>query len=474
MPNKEFVQAQIEQAGTSGFSSKSAEEAVIGKMLLDSGAAKANASKLTAGDFYYTNYGKIFRGIQGVITKNQDVDLITVDAVLNQMFPSEASALSEAMVKCSQTKLNHAVHKIDDYIQIVRDLSTRRKAIASFEGLVSELKDPTKDIGEIIGKIREETSIITGTSHRWENIQDVLLATYEHLEKRQSGEIKSITSGMQNIDKKIGGFFGGELTIIGARPAVGKSAFGANIALGAARAGFKIAIVSREMTDIQYGTRLFAHGTEVDGMKFRTAKIDSDEWGRIAECLGDIGTLPIDFMFTVRTVEDLVNEVTQRVERKELDMLVIDYLQLMETQRQFKQENLRVGYISTTLKHLATDCNIPIIALAQVNRDSDGKMPMLKDLKDSGSIEQDADGVIFLHRPENIKDPYVHKDDTKQIYDRVTNKYIIPFEEINKTGAYLCVYVAKQRQGEIGGTYLNFKPSTMKYSEITRDKEGRG
>ena len=463
MPNKEFVQAQIAEAGTSGFSSKAAEEAVIGKMLLDSGAAKANASKLTESDFYYTNYGKVFRGIQAVITKGLNVDLITVDTALNQLFPQDAIALSEVMVKCSQTKLTHAVHKIDDYIQIVKDLAARRKAIASFEGLVSELKDPTKDISEIIDKVRQEIGYITGVNHKWENIQDVLLATYEYLEKRQSGQIKSITTGLKKVDELIGGFYGGELTIIGARPSVGKSAFGANIALAAARNGFKVAVVSREMTDVQYGSRMIAHAAWLDGMKIRKGEINEDEWVKIADCIGDLGTLPIDFMFSVRTVEDLVTEVTQRVERKELDMLIVDYLQIMETRRQFRQENLRVGYISTTLKHLATDCNIPIIALAQVNRDSDGKMPQLKDLKASGDIEQDADGVIFLHRPSSAKDEYVHPDDREHFDELTSDDYV-----------YICIGVAKQRQGAIGRACVRFDPSQMRYIEIIRDKEGRG
>ena len=461
--SKEFIQEQIVKASLSNFANQTAEQAIIGKMILDHKAAEEYATELTESDFYFSHYGKIFRGIQAVLTKRQTVDLITVDEALSKLFPNDMNELPKAMVECSNAKIQFNVHGITDYIQIVKDLSTRRRAIYSFEELLLRLKDPSQEIADVLEKMRFESGKLTQTKHTWENIQDVLLATYEYLEKRQRGDIKSITTGVGVLDKLIGGFFGGELTVIGARPSVGKSAFGANIALSAARDGFRVNVVSCEMSDEQYGSRIISHEAWVDGMKLRTGDINDDDWDRISAAIGDAGELPIDFMFTVRTVEDLVKEVHRKVERKELDMLIVDYLQLLQTERRFNQESLRIGHISRTLKMLALECNIPIIALAQVNRDSDGRMPCLKDLKASGDIEQDADGVIFLHRPESANDSYVAKDDRKC------------FAEWQEKGViYLCVGVAKQRNGSIGKANILFDPMFMNYIEIERYREAPG
>ena len=456
----DYVQQQIIQAQGSDFSSSEAEQAVLGYMLTGGADAETYASELKPQDFYYDKHGKIFRGVQAVLAKRQSVDLITVDAALTELYPLEMTELSPLMVSCSDMCFKFKAHGIADYVRIVKALSTRRQSIHSFEGLVAQLKDPTQDIASILERMRAETGQISQGRHTWQSIQDVLLATFEHLEARQNGQIKAITTGVGNIDNLIGGFFGGELTAIGARPSVGKSAFGVNVALAAARKGFKVAVVSREMTDIQYGARMLSHEAWVDGMSLRKGAIEADEWNRIAEGMAELGGLPIEFMFNVRTVEDLAVEVQRKVARGELDMLIVDYLQLMETGKRFQQENLRVGYISTTLKHLATDCNIPVIALAQVNRDTDGQMPTLKSLKASGDIEQDADGVIFLHRPSHANDPYVDPRD---------REYFGTYEE--KGLVYLSIGVAKQRQGATGKACVLFDPAYMRYIEIDRSGE---
>lgn len=457
---KDYVQEQIIESSTADFSSRQAEEAVIGIMLTDGRIAEENVSALTDKDFYFADNGKIYRGIQAAVAKRQSVDLITVDAALGELFPLELAGLSAKMVGMANAKLKYGVRGIDNYIRIVKDLSTRRKSIHSFEGIMAMLKDPTRDIAEILDHMRAETGQISVGKHKWESIQDVLLATYDYLEKRQQGQVKAITTGIGNIDGLIGGFFAGELTIIGARPSVGKSAFGANIALCAARRGFHVAIVSREMSNIQYGSRVMSREAWVDGMRLRKGEIDADDWGRIAECMGDLGGLPIDFMFTVRTVEDLCIEVQRKVECGELDMLVVDYLQLMETRKRFDKDNLRVGYISATLKNLAMDCNIPVIALAQVGRDAEGSMPTLKNLKDSGNIEQDADGVIFLHRPISANDEWIDRRD-RDSFDVYQQKGL----------TYLCIGVAKQRQGAIGKACVLFEPAFMRYIEIDRSND---
>lgn len=458
MPNH-YVQEQIIQAQDADFSNKQAEEAVLGYFLLGKRDAADYAATLTTEDFYYADHGKIFSGVKAVLAKRQKADLITIDAALTAMYPLEMPALSEIMIRCSNANMQFTIstHSIADYCQIVKDLSARRQSIRTFEGLTAQFRDPTRDIADILEQLRLAAGRIASGKHKWHSMSDVLLATYDYLEKRQQGQIKAITTGVNNIDALIGGFFGGELTIIGARPSVGKSAFGANIALSAARKGFKVAILSREMSDVQYGSRIISHEAWIDGMKLRKGDIDPDDWTRIAERLGELGALPIDFLFTVRTIEDLCQEVRRKVENGQLDMLIVDYLQLMQSQRRFDKDYLRVGYISAELKHLAMDCGIPVIALAQVGRDAEGSMPSLKNLRDSGNIEQDADGVIFLHRAENANDEYIDKRD---------RPYFDDYKERGLT--YLCIGVAKQRQGATGKACVLFDPTLMRYIEIDR------
>lgn len=453
-----YIANQIMQAGATNFASQEAEESVLYSMLTKGDDLSAALNDVSERDFYFTEYGKVFRAIKATAAKGLAVDLVTVDATISELFPDEGRMISNAMVACLHGGVSW--RNIDSYIQIVKELSARRQSIQSVEEIISQLRDPTQDLGTVLDKLRTESRNIEVGKHKIVSMLDIMMATYEYLEKRAKGEEKSITTGIPNVDALIGGFFGGELTVIGARPSVGKSAFGANIAIEAAKKGFKVAVVSREMTDIQFGQRMISHDTFIDGMKLRKVDLSADDWCSIAEVLMPLSNLPISFMFTVRTVEDLRRECQKMVDKNELDMLIVDYLQLMHTTKNIKEEHLRVGYISKSLKDMATDFNIPIIALAQVNRDTDGQMPTLKSLKASGDIEQDADGVIFLHRPSSENDPYVDPRD---------KEYFGMYEKQELT--YICIGVAKQRQGAVGKACVLFNPAIMRYYPIERGSE---
>lgn len=455
----DYIQQVISEASAADFSSKTAERSILCRFLTKSAEAELYARELKQADFYYGDHGCIFRAMQNVLAKNMHVDLVTVDSALHEMYPDSYDLLQNAMMGCVDVEI--AAHRnIEDYIRIVKDLSVRRQSIRSVESLIGALKDPTRDVSEVLDQMRTENAEIQTSRHKWQTMADVLLSTCEYLERRQRGEIKSIATGIANVDRVFGGFFAGELTVVGARPSVGKSAFGANIALAAAREGYKVGIISREMTDIQYGQRMLAHEAWIDGMQIRSADIDTEAWARIVESMAKLGSLPVEFMFSVANVEDLRMEVQRKVERGELDMIVIDYLGLMQTRRKFREENLRIGHICKLLKAIAVDCNIPVVALAQVNRDSDGQMPTLKNLKASGDIEQDADNVIFLHRPQYANDKNVDPRDREL------------FEKYEAGGlAYLCIGIAKQRQGAIGKACVLFDPAHMRYIEIERNRQ---
>lgn len=269
MADDNYVSDQIMQSGTTNFASQEAEESVLYSMLTKGDDLSSALNDISEGDFYFAEYGKVFRAIKATAAKGLAVDLVTVDATISELFPDESRTISNAMVACLHGGTSW--RNIDSYIRVVKELSARRQSIRSVEEIISQLRDPTQDLGTVLDKLRTESRNIEVGKHKIVSMLDIMMATYEYLEKRAKGEEKSITTGIPNVDALIGGFFGGELTVIGARPSVGKSAFGANIAIEAAKKGFKVAVVSREMTDIQFGQRMISHDTFIDGMAATSA-----------------------------------------------------------------------------------------------------------------------------------------------------------------------------------------------------------
>ena len=269
--------------------------------------------------------------------------------------------------------------------------------------------------------------------------------------------------GITSLDEITGGLFGGELTIVAARPSVGKSAFGLNVALSAAHEGFKVGFVSCEMDDKGFGQRTLSREAWVNGDKLRKANIASEEWDSLFTAMTEMHDVPIRFMFNRGskdgiTVESVFRAVKKAARHGEIDLLIVDYIGIMRTVKTFKDERLRIAYISSELKRLATTANIPVVALCQVNRMAQGRMPTMAELRDSGAVEQDADGIIFLHRPDNHEDKSIHPKDVPTFYAMLESGSV-----------YIAISVAKQRNGQTGITQVMFDPAVMRYSEIMRE-----
>lgn len=454
----EYVQEQLAKSQSTGFACIEAEENILRRMITRQGVAETVVTELSPKDFSYLEYGRFFRAIQGLVARQKQVDLISIDAEMTRLYGASGWQPSSLVQIASKNDFTVAKWQdIKDHIKIVKDLSRRRQAISNLEGLVAGLRDPSKDIGETLSEISEAADKIDADEAEWTSIDDVLVRTFEYIEKRQAGEIKAITTGIGNLDRLIGGFFEGEMTVVAARPSVGKSAFGANIALQAANRGFKVGIVSCEMSAEGLGQRLLSHGSWIDGMTLRKADLDDDAWAKLGEAMSSMSVMPIQFLFDCMAIEDVVKTVMRKARKGEIDMLIVDYLQFMETRRRFKEERLRIGYISHALKRLARKARIPVIALAQVTRQGEGAMPTMRMLRESGDIEQDADGIIFLHRPDGPEDSSVDPRDRGGIANWKASGL-----------TYLALGVAKQRNGTIGQANVLFDPSIMRYIEIDR------
>lgn len=456
----EYVAKQIEKSGDAHFTCQAAEESILRRMLKSHEIAGDNADALSGKDFSNVDYGRLFCAIQDVLRSDRHVDAITVEDAIGRLFPRNARRLRDVLVVLTKYRepTDDDIHNIAEHIEIVKSLARRRNASASLNELMRQIENPSKDINETLLAIREavdNSGVDAGDSV---SLQEVMMRTYDYMERRQRGEIKAIKTGLPNLDRLIGGFYGGEFTVIGARPSVGKSAFAQFISLAAAREGHKVGFVSCEMIDIGFGQRIFSNLAKVDGMNIRRGELSDSDWEHCSIAMEEVGNLTIDFKFDSTYIEDIVQWAKKKAKRGEMDMLVVDYLQLVDTHKKFESEHLRVGYISRMLKKLATQLNIPVIAAAQVNRETDGSMPTLKHLKDSGSIEQDCDGVIFLHRPKNADDVCVDSRDKPY------------FDSLAENGfTYMCLGVAKQRQGQIGMVVALYKASETEFTQIRRE-----
>ena len=467
--SSDFVQEQIEQSdGEKNFRNNDAESAVLGFILSGKADAEDIVTALKPDDFGFGGCAKIFKAIQHVVSEGQHADLVTVGQAIADIYPPDIeNKLAPAIIACYRNNFLYRNRNVQEWIQIIKSLSSRRKAIASFDKLVGNLRDPTKDLGETLAEIESAALGAESGDVKWTSASEVAISTFDYLERRQKGEIPSITCGITGIDRIIGGFFGGELTVVAARPSVGKSAFGLNIAMSATDKGYKVCFVSCEMTDTGFGQRMLSRESWINGEVLRKAEMVDDDWDRLATAMSIIGDLPIEFMFPKdnpngMTLENVTRSIRKKAKRKDVDMLIVDYIGILQTERKFKEDRDRVKYITSELKKLSQIANIPVIALCQVNRDAHGSMPTMAQLRDSGAVEQDADGIMFLHRPDNNRDPTIYPDDVAR------------FEDMNSNGTvYLSVSVAKQRNGNTGMINLIFDPRIMRYAEIARMEEQR-
>lgn len=433
----------------SGLYNREAEEAVIGALVSDSRTHKF-VGRLNVKDFAVEEYGSLFDKIMGLVQEKKPVDLV--------MLKEGGASEHEITVALNAMRAVPTTVNTEKYIEIVKDYSFRRQASEMAISFYKQVGDPEQDYRDSILEMRKKLMDLgTAKAQLWDEMSVIMTKTLTGLEKRQKGEDKGIASGVIGLDSIIGGFFPGELTIIGARPGAGKSALGMVIGLSASKAGKKVAICSLEMVAEQYGQRLLSYQSGVDGMKMRLANIGIDEWGQIHEAAAELARLKSAFTFSVRYVEELEEEIQRMMDDTGVDMLIVDYIQLLGSRKKQESERLKVGYISWTLKQLSMRFGIPVIALAQLKRPEFGteRMPTMKDLRESGNLEADADGIILIHQPINKAESAVrtmHKD---------------MFEDwLSKGFRYTVIKVEKQRMGQLGKVSVLFDGSRMKYYGI--------
>lgn len=391
-----------------------AEKSVLGSMFLSRYALQRAVETLSSNQFYSDANATIFKVLSDFCDKGTPVDLTTVTSELvtrNQLKQvGDVEYLTE-IVNIVPTAAN-----IDEYIKIVEEKSLRRKLIAEATEIANTGYTSTDSIGDILDSAEKKIFSVVKTRKGTEfrSIQDVLFKTQADLEKlaQTKGDVTGLATGFYDLDKVTSGLHPNELIIIAARPAMGKTAFALNLATNIAMNSEKgVALFNMEMGAEQLATRMLSSIGQIEGYKLRNGKLEHNDWKRINEAISKLADTKL---FIDDTPGMTIGEIRSKCRRLAsssdgLSVVIIDYLQLITgSERYAGSRQQEVSEISRSLKTMAMELGVPVIALAQLSRNVEGrddKRPILSDLRESGSIEQDADIVAFLYR-----DDYYNKE----------------------------------------------------------------
>lgn len=428
-----------------------AEQAVLGAILLDGDALITVMERIDSDDFYRTSHQHIFEAMVELAQLNEPIDLITLTARLQ-----DKQQLEDVGGVGYLSQLANAVPtaaNVDYYAQIVEEKSMLRRLIRTATQIVSSGYAGEDEVGHLLGeaerRILEISNRRAGTG--FVSIRDVLMEVFERVEHlyNHKGGTTGIPSGFPDLDKMTSGFQPSDLIIVAARPSVGKTAFSLNIAQNVGvRAKETVAIFSLEMGAAQLVQRMICAEANVDAGRLRTGHLEHDDWEKLTMAIGTLSeaNIYIDDSPSI-TVADIRAKCRRLKQEKGLGLILIDYLQLIQGRgKPGESRQQEVSEISRTLKQIARELNVPVIALSQLSRGVEqrqDKRPMMSDLRESGSIEQDADIVAFLYR-----DDY---------YDKETEKKNI-----------IEIIIAKQRNGPVGTVELAFLKQYNKFVSLDR------
>ncbi len=431
-----------------------AEQAVLGSMLTDKDATIAAIEVLKEDDFYREDNKLIYRAILNLYNRAEPVDIITLKSELTSMGKFDAVGGLEYLADLPEKVPTTA--NVERYIKIVEEKAILRNLIKTANEIISLGYDPTEEVENIMDSAEKKIFDIMQSKNQkgYSPIKDVLVDTFSQLEVlyNQKQHITGVPTGFADLDYKTAGLHGSDLILLAARPAMGKTAFALNIATNAAvRAKVPVAIFSLEMSKEQLVNRVLCGEAMVDSNKVRTGKLDEQDWAKLASALGPLSESEI---YIDDTPGISVMEIRAKCRKlkleKNIGLVVIDYLQLIQgSNKRGGSREQEISEISRSLKILAKEINVPVIALSQLSRAPEQRpdhRPMLSDLRESGAIEQDADIVMFLYR-----DDYYNEDsDKKNIAE---------------------VILAKHRAGSTGTVELLWLGNYTKFVNIDKTRE---
>ena len=429
--------------------SMEAEQSVIGSMIMDREAIVAASEMISGDDFYNKQYGVLFETMRELNDGGSPVDLVTLqDRLKTKDVPPEVSSLEfiRELLTASLTSAN-----IKYYAGIVGEKSTLRSLIRLNEEIANTCYAGKESLESILEDTEKRVFQLVQKGHKADNyvpIRQVVMNAMDKIEMaaRNRGSVTGIPTGFLDLDYRTAGLQPSDLVLIAARPSMGKTAFMLNLARNVAfKRDLPMAIFSLEMSKEQLINRMFSMESNVDSQKLRTGQLDDQDWERLIESAGVIGKsgLIIDDTPGI-SITELRSKCRKYKLEHGLSIVMIDYLQLMTGSGRTDSRQQEISDISRSLKALARELSVPVIALSQLSRAVEQRpdhRPMLSDLRESGAIEQDADVVMFLYRD----DYYNHDSEKKGITE---------------------IIIAKQRNGPIGTIELAWLPEYQKFANL--------
>jgi replicative DNA helicase len=430
------------------------EQSVLGALLIDGEAIVRVADFLEAEDFYDPAHKAAFAAMLELFHKHQPVDLLTLSSALQDSEKINAAGGSTYLAELTTAVPTSA--NVVQYAQIVKKKSTLRKLIRAGQSVTALGYDEESPIEDLLEKAEKELFHITQTflKDTFVHIKEILSARYERFaeihEEKDEGKIKGVPTGLHTLDYRLSGLQPSDLVIIAARPGMGKTSLLLNIAQNAAiRFGKTVGIFSLEMSKEQMVDRLFAAMLGVDSWKLQRGKMEDSDFQRMGPIMDELNKANI---FIDDTVSSSISELRAKARRLKmengLDLVIVDYLQLMSTGNKSYAGNRvqEISEISRSLKQLGRELHVPILAASQLSRAVEsrpGNIPQLSDLRESGSIEQDADVVLMMYR----EDMYEEDSDRPGVTD---------------------IYIRKHRNGPTGRVELMFKKEQMRFYDIDK------
>ena len=431
------------------------EQAVLASMLMSREAVVNVADMLTKDDFYQTQYGVIFEAMVELYHEGTSIDLITLMERLKEKGVPESVYGIETMQELMSAVPTSANAK--KYAEIVKDRANMRRVIKLAENAANECYTLKDSSANILSNIENQVLEMTQNANNGDDIvpiREVVDNVLRNIREaaKQQGNVTGVPTGFLDLDDMLTGLHGSELILVAARPAMGKTAFVLNIAeYVILKTDVPVAIFNFEMNKEQLVQRMIAMESQVNSQNIRTGNLQDDQWLKLYESSNIIGgtKLFIEDQSNV-TIGDIRNKCRKLKQRHNVGLIIIDYLQLMSGNGRTDSRQQEVSEISRGLKVLAKELDVPIIALSQLSRAVEARTdhrPMLSDLRESGSIEQVADVVMFIYREDKYRDD-------------------LPEEDKNKAE----IIIAKQRNGATGTVMLGWQGEYTKFVNLERSR----
>ena len=431
-----------------------AEKSLLGAIMISDSVLPEILTIVRPNDFYDEKHRIIFSAMMDLYDSHQPVDLLTITSMLKQK--KQIRDVGGASYLAELSNFVPAASHAKAYAEIIEKASTRRRLINAGTKIADKAYEEDANVDELVGQAERELFEVSDkiVKSDYTAMDEMLADAIERIEdlRKNKGALRGLKTGFRDIDKKTAGFQKGDLIIVGARPAMGKTTFAQNLAYNIASINKKgVLFFSMEMAKNEIVDRMISDVAGVNNWNIRTGNLSDEEFTRISDAMGEMDEIPIYIDDTSSmTIMELRNKARRAMHDHNIGIVIVDYLQLIQGSDRYKGNRVQeVTEISRGLKILARELEIPVVALAQLSRSVTGRddpRPVLSDLRESGSIEQDADLVMFLHRPD-----YYKQNDDDYVETHITE-----------------LLIAKHRHGAVGKIELYFHPELLRFMSLDK------